>query len=102
MGEIQASIVVGCDAETAAEKWTTFDFRQQLGQGPGLTTPVAEAMEQDAEEERVRFEDRADGSSLVVLTVEYDEDVVDDVPTLRAEVEDELARYREYLERDAA
>jgi hypothetical protein len=103
MGEIQASIVVGCDAETAAEAWAEFDFRQAIGHGLGPSGRIEEAPEEEAaEEERVRFVERSDGSSLVTLTLEYDEDEVSDVSTLRAEVDDELARYREFIERDAA
>ena len=103
MSEIQASIVVACDAETAAEAWAEFDFRKEIGQGMGPSGRIEETLQEEvAEEERVRFEERADGSSLVTLTVEYDEDDIDDISLLRAEVDDELARYRQFIERKAA
>jgi hypothetical protein len=99
MSEIQASIVVGCDAATAAEAWGEFDFRRAIGRGMGPAGQIRETPEESAaEEERVRFQERPDGSSLVTLTLEYDEDEVDDVSALRADVEDELARYREFIE----
>jgi hypothetical protein len=95
--------VVGCDAETAAEAWAVFDFRQEIGTGLTTTRPADDPLiDQEADEERVSFQERPDGTSLVTLTVVYDEDEVDDVSSLRAEVDDELARYRESIERDAA
>jgi hypothetical protein len=103
MSEMQASIVVGCDAETAMEAWKEFDFRQAVG---AASSPAGRVVESDEEragaEERVRIEDRGDGSSLVTLTLEYDDDEVDDLTVLRADIEDELARYRESIERRAA
>ncbi len=103
MNKMQASIVVGCDAETAMEAWQEFEFRQVIGRGMGPAGHVEETAEdRAAEEERVRIEERAGGSSLVTVTVEYDEDEVDDLTVLRADVEDELARYREFIERRAA
>ena len=94
-------VVVGCDVEAAAEAWREFDFRRAVAGGP--SGRVEETLEERAaEEEFVRFEQHADGSTLVTVTVEYDEDEVDDLTVLRADIEDELARYRESIERRAA
>ncbi len=101
MGQIQASIVVQCDAETAARAWDEFDFDQGFLPGRGPAAGVEEAIADDAAEDQiVSFEDRDDGTALVVLTLEYDENDLNgtDVPTLRADVDDELGRYREFVE----
>jgi hypothetical protein len=100
MGQIQASIVLDCDAATAARAWEEFDFEQGVIPERGPAAGVGEAIEDDAAEEQVvTFEER-DGTTLFVLTLVYDEDAEGgtDVSTLRADVDDELGRFREFVE----
>ena len=97
MGELQASVVVGCPAETAAKAWEKFDLREEIGRGMGPAGQVEETLQEKyADDESIRFEDRPDGTSVVTLTVRYDEAA--DATSFRAEVDDELARYRQFVE----
>jgi hypothetical protein len=97
MAELQASVALGCSAETAAKAWEKFDLREEIGRGMGPEGQVEETLqERYAEDEGIRFEDKPDGTSVVTLSVKYD-DAADET-SFRAEVEDELARYRAFVE----
>jgi hypothetical protein len=97
MGELQSSIAVGCSAETAAKAWEKFDLKQEIGRGMGPEAQVEETLEKRyAKDEGIRFEDKPDGTSVVTLTVEFD--AAADEASLRAEVDDEMERYRAFTE----
>lgn len=99
MGKMQDSVVVRLSPDEAAARWKEFDFKQEIGRGMGPAGQVKlRPLESESEEEIVRFEDAGNGTTRVTLTVEYDDDEDVDVSTLRADVDDEMARFREYAE----
>jgi hypothetical protein len=100
MGLVEQSIVVGCALEQARDEWKEFTYRDMIGRGRGPRGQV-EFSEQDLTEEpeRATFAELSPDSTRVTVHVEYDEDDEEiDVSALRAEVNDELARYREFVE----
>jgi hypothetical protein len=104
MGLVEQSIVVALPLERAEGEWREYIYRDEIGHGRGPAGEVA-FRESYAEEsaELVTFEELSPSSTRVTLRAEYDDDEEDvDVSSLRADVNDELARYREFVERRAA
>jgi hypothetical protein len=102
MGKVQESVLVRLSPDEAAKRWQEFDFRREIGRGRGPAGQVGIGPEERmGEEEYVRFEDAGDGVTRVTLTLDYDEDDEDDeldVSALRADVNDEMARFRAFAE----
>lgn len=99
MGVVEQAIVVGMAVDRAAGEWKEFVFRDEIGTGRGPARDVELSEAHGAEQEMVEFTALDEGSTRVVLRAEYDEDDEDvDVSSLRADVNDELARFREFVE----
>lgn len=103
MGIVEQSIVVALDFDEARDEWQEFSFQDDVGRGGALQGQVA-IREADlaSSEERVSFEEVDSSSTRVTLKAEFEEDDDVDIASLRADVNDELARYREFVERRAA
>jgi len=103
MGQVQQSIVVALGLERAQEEWRSYLYRDEMGSGLGPAGRVAAAEQDRVDDELVTFEQISAASTRVTLRADYDEDEDDvDVSAVRADVNDELARYREFVERRSA
>lgn len=103
MGLVEQSIVVALPLEQAEGEWREYIYRDEIGSGFGPSGQV-QFRESYADEsaELVTFEEISPSSTRVTLRAEFDDEEDVDVPSLRADVNDELARYREFVERRAA
>ena len=99
MGQVQQSIVVALGMEQAQDEWRAYVYRDEVGASLGPEGRLAAGAQDDVEQELVTFEEAGSGSTRVTLRADFDEDEDVDVSTLRADVNDELARYREFVER---
>ncbi len=98
MGVVEQAIVVGLGVEQAENEWREFVYRDEIGTGRGPEGGV-EFSEADDTLELVTFDEVTAASTRVTLRAEYDDEDEDvDVSSLRADVNDELARFREFVE----
>ena len=103
MGLVEQSIVIALGLEQAQSEWQEYAYRDEIGRGQGPQGEVEFSERYQTESaELVTFEEMGASSTRVTLRAEYDEDEDIDVSSLRADVNDELARYREFVERRAA
>jgi hypothetical protein len=97
MGMVEQAIVIGVAVDRAMDEWKEFAFRDEVGHGLGPQGDIL-AGEEDVTAELIDFEELGPDSTRVILKAEFDDDEDFDVSALRADVNDELARFREFVE----
>ena len=104
MGLIERSIVLDVSAQVAADAWQEFSASEAIGRGRGPQGRIELSAEDKWETgELVTFDRLALDRTRVTLHAEYDEeDERVDVSSLRADVDDEVARFKEYIDRRRA
>jgi hypothetical protein len=104
MGVVEQSIVVACDLEQARDAWQKFAYKNKVGRGRGPQGEIGLGAEEAfANEEYILFEETGSGSTRVTLRAEYDpEEEGVDVTELRADISDEVERFRQFAERRMA
>jgi hypothetical protein len=102
MSVVEQSVVVACGLERAHEAWQEFTYRSRALRDPQGRTGLG-AKEAFTSEEHVTFEETEPGQTRVTLRAEYDPDVEGvRVSELRADVNDEIARFKEFAEQRMA
>jgi hypothetical protein len=104
MGLVEQSVVLDVSAQTAADAWQEYSAIETIGQAQGPQGRVELSAEDKWETgELVTFERLALDRVRVTLHAEYDDDDESvDVSSLRADVDDEIARFKEFIEKRRA
>ena len=104
MAVVEQSVVIDVSAQTAADAWQEFSAQEAIGSARGPQGRIELSAEDKWETgELVTFDRLALDRTRVTLHAEYDEDdETVDVASLRAGVNDEIARFKEYVARRRA
>ena len=104
MARVEQTTVLDCDLEQAQDAWEKYNYKKRVGWGRGPSGEMELGPEEAyADKEFITFTEEGSGRTRVTLTADYDPDEKGvDVAELRADVNDEIARFKEFAEKRMA